>query len=174
MDPFLFNTSMKNIGLIFMASAIYDYFSNRSGQVICFNRLLNQWMAKEIHLFEPRVNPKHYSWKQLGVMLGIAIIVSIGMMQVVKMPTKYCVSSMDALGERDFVVEHVMLTSELLQDEDVEIFGNCKQNTEVYLVDSDRIRSIEYYRTFFGVGVVVFFIQMVFYNLFSFGLKRTV
>ena len=91
-----------------------------------------------------------------------------------KMPTKYCVSSMDALGERDFVVEHVMLTSELLQDEDVEIFGNCKQNTEVYLVDSDRIRSIEYYRTFFGVGVVVFFIQMVFYNLFSFGLKRTV
>lgn len=174
MDPFLFNTSMKNIGLIFMASAIYDYFSNRSGKVICFNRLLNQWMTKEIHLFEPRVNPKHYSWKQLGVMLGIAIIVSIGMMQVVKMPTKYCVSSMDALGERGFVVEPVMLTSELLQDEDVEIFGNCEQNTEVYLVDSDRIRSIEYYRTFFGVGVVVFFIQMVFYNLFSFGLKRTV
>ena len=156
MDPFLFNTSLKNIGLLFMADAIQVQFFARTDSAICLNRRLSTFLDRKVEIKVPRLRRQTCPITLLAVMFGIALAGAAVSMQFITMPEGYAVASVDDLGKHNVVVETIDDSQAVQAGASWKILGTCSENTECYLVRTDRILTIEYYRVYLGIVLAVF------------------
>lgn len=157
-DPFLFNTSLKNIGLLFMGSAIYDGLYRKEGKRIMllptWHQFLNQYVEIRIPVWNVR---NKLSGVQVFLVGIVALLASLCIMHFVHMPQIYCVAGKDPIRE-GVAIEQVYVTQDVLKDSSVRVYSYRDSHTPMWMVDSDRIRRIEYGRMLLGICMVSFLV----------------
>ena len=153
-DPFLFNTSLKNIGLLFLGSAIYSTLcGNEENKIVVFrkwNRFLNQYVKIKMPVWTDSIK---LSGRKV-VLEGIAaLVVSLCIMQLIHMPKMYCVSGVDPMRE-GVSIEEVYVTQEMLDDSSIRVYSYRDSQTPMWMVDSERVRVIEYGRMLIAICLI--------------------
>lgn len=155
MDPFLFNTSLKNIGLLFMADAVRAHFFVRTDSVICLNRRLSDVLDRKVGIKIQKIEKRTCPITLQAVMFGIALAGAAASMQFISMPEGYVIQSVDDLGECNDKVESIDYSQIVQEGTGWRILGKQSENSEWYLVRTDRIRTIEYGRMYLGIVLVI-------------------
>ena len=156
-DPYLFNTSLKNLSLVFLASAGYEYQEGMQGKRIILLPRIYEYLNQPMEI--PCVTgsrKRSITTKRAFAAVAAGLVLAALVMCFVHMPRKYCVASRDKDPVRnESVLEEIYVTGEMLADPEIKVFGYQDAQSPMILIDSDRIRNIESARCYVGLAILL-------------------
>lgn len=165
-DPFLFNTSLKNISILFLARAVYDTVGAGESSSFAVLPKWNAFLQQTISIKMPVLNYMECrtTWKTICGIGASSLIIAFIIMQMIHMPQAYVTRSTDPLKDIS-VVDNVLVSEEMLQNPEIRVFNYQGSETEMCMISTQRMRDIEYGRTFIGVWLCVCCVEYVGYLL---------
>ena len=165
-DPFLFNTSLKNIGVLFLGTVIYEKVCHTGKEKIVFLPRWNSYLNKVRELKVPYWKYEKILTTRLMAIIGlIAFLLAFLVTHRIDMPKSYYVSTMDYSADGDIVTSEVV-TDEILQEPSVKVYNYAGDGKPMWHVNSERIRKIEYMRTMIGVAIGIFLLEWMIAYIF--------
>lgn len=165
-DPFLFNTSLKNIGLLFLGTVIYEKNCQSGKEKIVFLPRWNKYLNKVRELKIPYWKYEKILTMRLLVIIGVVALLAAWLVTSwIDMPQSYYVSTMDYPADGVTVTSEIV-TDEILQEPSVKVYNYAGDGKSMWHVNSERIRKIEYMRTMIGVAIGIFLLEWMIAYIF--------
>lgn len=159
-ESFLFNTSLKNIGLLFLGTAVYEKTCRSEKNKIVLFPKLNRGLNKSLELKIPEWNDGKLLTMRLAITLGIiALPVAWLITNQIDMPQSYYVSSMDYAAD-GIIVTSETVTDEIRKDASTKVYNYAGDGGTMWHVNSERIRRIEYIRTLVGIVIGIYLAEL--------------